>query len=302
MAAKLNALLLWTALLSAKAARVSRHNSTRGAGRVSNFFTFGAPHPSNPMLTTKSGGCFSGYRVTAFRDDLFVDNEDIVPTLLVPTSYNHPDVRTLAVVDQGDGVMATWSCGKNPLRFTNPDVGLHDKKGYMKMVNRLDSSYWRLQEASAIGLANSYESNVGTVRSSASSQGWNLVGTSSSGEDVSHLFQDPSSLRCILTFEGSDSFGDFVADAEIVRVSFCGLPQKVHTGFRKELLRMVESSSWQNNVRSKLGQCSSVDVTGHSLGGATATLFAACVDYQNGSSEYNKMSWTVQSARRMSSV
>jgi len=302
MAGKLNLILLWTVLLSSNAARVARHNSTRAAGRVSHMFTFGAPHPSNPMLTTQSGGCFNGYRVTAWDDDLFVDDEDIVPTLLVASSYNHPNVRTLAVVNKGNGVQSTWSCGKNPIRFTNPKVSLHDKGGYMRNMDRLESSYWRAKEASAVGLKNSYEGNLGTVRSNVAAEGWNLVGTSESGEDVSHLFQDPSSLRCILTFEGSDSFGDFVADAEIIRVPFCGLPMKAHTGFKKELLRMVGSRSWQSNVRPKLSKCSSVDVVGHSLGGATASLFAACVDFQNGSEEYNKMSWSVESPRKMSAV
>jgi len=258
--------------------------------------------PSNPMLTTKSGGCFNGYRVSAFRDDWFVNNEDIVPTLLVASKYDHPDIKTLNVQNAGNGIFSSWSCGVNKFRINTPDVGLHDLGGYMEMVARLDSSYWRLQEASTVGLANSYQSNIGAVKSSAAAQGWNLVGTSTSGEDVSHLFQDPSSLRCIVTFEGSDSFGDFVADAEIVRVKWCNLPQWVHTGFRKELMRMVEASSWQSNIRSKLGKCSSVDAVGHSLGGATAHLFAACISYQNGSDDYNKMSWTVGSAQRMPSI
>jgi len=298
----LNIVILWTVLLSSDAARVVRHNATRAEGRVSHMFTFGAPHPSNPMLTTKSGGCFNGYRVIAWEDDLFVDDEDIVPTLLVPSSYNHPNVRTLAVLNKGNGVQSTWSCGKNPFRFTNPSASLHDKGGYMRNMDRLESSYWRAKEASAVGLKVSYEGNLGTVRSSVGAEGWNLVATSTSGEDVSHLIQEPSSLRCILTFEGSDSFGDWVTDAEVIRTSFCGLPMSVHTGFKKELLRMVGSSSWQSNVRSKLGKCSSVDVVGHSLGGATATLFAACVDFQNGSDDYKKMSWSVESPLQMSQV
>jgi len=254
------------------------------------------------MLTTKSGGCFNGYRVIAWEDDLLVDDEDIVPTLLVFSSYDHPNVRTLPVVNKGNGVFTTWSCGNNPRRTTHPKVYLHKKEGYMISMARLESSYWRAKEASAVGLLNSYEGNLGTVRSNVGAEGWNLVGTSTSGEDVSHLIQDPGSLRCILTFEGSDSFGDFITDAKVFRVPFCGLPQWVHTGFKNELLRMVDSSSWQSNVRSKLGKCSSVDVVGHSLGGATATLFAACVDFQNGSDEYKKMSWSVERPRRMSQV
>jgi len=280
----------------------TRTNTTRGVGRVSHMFTFGAPHPSNPMLTTKDGGCFDGYRITNGDDDWLLDDEDIVPTLLVASSYNQPNVQTLVVVPNGNGIYANWACGDNPFRITRPSVILHDGGRYQDNMAGLSSSYARAKEASAVGLKNSYLSDVSTIKSNLRPEGWNLVGMAHNAEDVSLLMQDPGSKRCILTFEGSDTWRDFVTDAAVIRVPFCGLPQWVHTGFRNELRRMVKSSEWQRNVRPKLGQCSSVDAVGHSLGGATATLFTACVDWQNGSDDYNTMSWKTGRATVMRSM
>jgi len=299
----LNVLLSWTLLMSGDAARVARHNTTKAAGRVSHMFTFGAPHPSNPKITTKSGGCIKGYRVTAWRDDLFVDNEDIVPTLLVPSTYDQPNVKTLAVNGKGSGVQSTWSCGSNPIRFTNPSVSLHDKQGYMDKMDLLDSSYSRAKTASRF-LLMSYDHDKSAVRKAAAAEGWRLVGTApiNGGEDVSHLFQEPGSLRCILTFEGSDEWDDWLNNAKVKSASYCGLPMRVHTGFMDELRKMVNSDTWQNEIRPKLGKCSSVDTMGHSLGGATVTLFTACADFQNGSEDYQKISWTTERSKLMSQV
>jgi len=282
-----------------KSQNAKRQNVSRAAGQVSHLFTFGAPHPSSPMLTTKSGGCFDGYRVISWDTDLLLDDEDLVPTLLVPSNYNHPNIKALVVVD-GGGLKTTWSCGSNPIRVTRPSLTLHFWWVYTASMQRLDNSYWRAKEASAVGLINSYESNLDTVRKNVAQEGWNLVGAARAGEDRSYLLQDPASLRCIVTFEGSDTPSDFVTDAAVVRVEFCGLPMMVHTGFRNELRRMVGSSQWQSEIRPKLGKCSSVDAVGHSLGGATASLFAACVDWQTGSEDYQMMSWTTEAPVRMS--
>merc|ERR1719323_1637743 len=124
----------------------------------------------------------------------------------------------------------------------------------MDKLNRAGGSYDRVKVASAVGLKNSYEMNVNTIKSNLRGTGWRLVGTSKAGEDVSHLIQEESSKRCIITFEGSDNWDDWVTDAMVIRKSFCG-SFWAHTGFTNELRRMVTSSSWQNDVRKKLGKC-----------------------------------------------
>lgn len=295
--------LIALTLSLAGAARIARSNQNASAsGSISHLYTWGAPHPSNPKITARNGGCFKGARFTNFDRDLFVDDEDIVPTLLVATKYNHPQIETIALADTKGAVRSKWSCGKNPWRFTNPKALLHLKGKYMSNMERLDNSYGLEKEASRVGLAISYESDVNAVRANSRKYGWNLVGVASVGEDVSYLVQQKSSLKCILTFEGSDSFSDWITDANIIRREFCGLPLKAHSGFRKELRIMVRSSSWQTNIRSKLGKCSSVDVIGHSLGGAVATLFAGCVDNPNGSEDYKSMSWRAETAALLSAV
>jgi len=40
---------------------------------------------------------------------------------------------------------------------------------------------------------------------------------------------------------------------------------------------MTQDDEWQTNIRSKLGKCRNVIATGHSLGGAMATLFTMCI-------------------------
>lgn len=276
---------------------------------ISHTFTFGAPHVSNPMLTNRHGGCFDGFRISCFYDDDWwkVDTEDLVPLLLVLSTYNHPNIQTLGIKNQGNGYHLKFECGKNPFRPTDVfdttlSLSLHSwEKSYLPAMRRLKgSSYTRAKEASAVGLAYSYVDNLGTVKKGVNAQGWNLVGSSTIGEDITHLMQEPISKRCILTFEGSDSVDDFKADAAVKSVHFCGLPMKVHLGFRDELLRMVEGASFQTHIRSKLGKCSSVDSVGHSLGGAVAMLFTACVDWQNGSDDYKKMSWTVEKPELLS--
>jgi len=253
------------------------------------------------MLTTKNGGCFDGYRIISWDNDLGLDDEDLVPTLLVPSKYDHPNVQAM-IVEDGGGLEGTWSCGKNPFRVTRPSLPLHFVWVYEASMQRVGNKYWRAKEASAVGLKNSYESNEGKVRKNVEKEGWNLVATAKVDQDLSHLMQDPVSLRCILTFEGSDTPSDFVTDAALKRVEFCGLPMSVHLGFRNELRRIVGGYQFQNRIRPKLGKCSSVDAVGHSLGGAVASLFAACVDWQNGSDDNQMMSWTTEAPAKLSAV
>jgi len=296
------ALSIFGAVQGARVVKRDGSNAT-ASGQISHLFTWGAPHPSHPKMTSKNGGCFNGYRIINFDRDWFVDDEDIVPTLLTFTKYNHPHVKTLAVTDTKDPVKSKWSCGDNPLRYTNVRVSLHDKGKYMSNMERLNNNYDRAKVASKVGLWSSYESDLSKVRANAQTHGWNLVGVAKAGdEDVSYLIQETSTRRCILTFEGSDSFNDWVNDIKIFREDFCGLDPKVHNGFRTELRFMVKSSEWQSNIRSKLGKCSDVDVVGHSLGGAVATLFAGCANSQNGSEDYNDISWNKESTALIRAV
>jgi hypothetical protein len=69
-----------------------------------------------------------------------------------------------------------------------------------------------------------------------------------------------------------------------------------HRGFRDQLLRVVQSSEYQANIRPLLSSCTTVMPVGHSLGGAMAELFAACVSRapqrgQAGYADYAYIGW-----------
>jgi len=113
----------------------------------------------------------------------------------------------------------------------------------------LSSSYSRAKEASAVGLKISCLSDVSTTKSNLDREGWILVGMAHNKVDVSLLMQEPRSKRCILTFEGSDTWRDFITDAAVHRVKFCGLRQWVQTCFWNELRQMMQSSEWQSQWR-----------------------------------------------------
>jgi len=96
-------------------------------------------------------------------------------------------------------------------------------------------------------------------------------------KDMVHLYQNPGDLACVLSFRGSDSLNDWRNNVMTATEGFCGI-HEVHSGFEQELRSIIEFRAFQNRVRPNLGKCSSVTMTGHSLGGAQGALFAACVN------------------------
>merc|ERR1719215_227221 len=101
---------------------------------------------------------------------------------------------------------------------------------------------------------------------------------SEGGDQVSYLVQDPETLDCMHTFQSTKSAEDWVADGQTQPSPFCGLPSAVHMGFRDHLRLMFRSDEYQFGIRERLPLCRNVYVIGHSLGGAMAELFSACVN------------------------
>jgi hypothetical protein len=92
---------------------------------------------------------------------------------------------------------------------------------------------------------------------------------------------------CALAISGTNSPGDALKDLEATTVEFCGF-DGVHRGFAKTAQTYVSGNRSQEFLQYLIDPSScggGIFATGHSLGGAVATLIAACHNkHANGSS------------------
>jgi hypothetical protein len=290
------------AIRSQRSKTRSESNATGSPGWVDTLITYGAPKVSVPALRNPidPDGCFPGWRAVNKNDQWWdlTDDVDLVPTLLGQvTGYEH--VRMPVQFIDGRGRSKFHECGWRGRDINTPKLTLHFIWTYVSRANKADN----LREATTIGLDNSYDSNVDRVATKIGEYGWNLV-SAVMGWEVVHLMQNPRNNDCILTFGGSDTIEDFVKDVVIVTTTFCGLEQRVHTGFKWEFLDMVKDSGFQDSVRPNLAFCSKLDVIGHSLGGAVAALFTACLHNRPklgeiGYDDYKWISFNKQASRAL---
>jgi len=102
-------------------------------------------------------------------------------------------------------------------------------------------------------------------------------------KDIFSIFRKGD--ECALAFVGTDAASDFISNFDIRSRVFCGFPG-VHRGFAAELEDLLVSANWSNTIQPYLtNSCpGGVSTIGHSLGGAQATLLAACAN--NGSKPF----------------
>jgi hypothetical protein len=117
--------------------------------------------------------------------------------------------------------------------------------------------------------------------------------------DMIHLYQDQTTNACVLTIEGSKlSANDWGANLNVATGSFCGF-ENVHAGLSMKLRHQTSFPTYKEEIRSRLPKCSGVTVTGHSQGGGTATLFAACANRKGiphgtrNQDDFEAISWTM---------
>lgn len=290
----------------------SRTESSGGEGTgVGGLYTYGCPHVSSPALTNpqRADGCFDGYRVVN-EDYGPINTRDMVTMLLNPTRYEHVRQKTVKLIEPDFfGLIKhdplVYGCGWEETNFYIPNLLEHPWWDYAWRAEEVsEAQVPGLKTVSDLTVFDSYNKNSTKVANNVRALGWGLVDSAIIGSgflilgtEPSHLIQDPVSLRCILTFEGSDDVVDFIEDVRVIRTSFCGLAQKVHSGFKSVVMEMVGSYAFQTKIRPQLPFCNKVDVMGHSLGGATASLFAACASNplqpgDEGYEEYQMFGWT----------
>jgi len=254
--------------------------NSSGRMRVKNLYTFGAPQTGGPALADplSGDGCFPGLRLVNKESTWLLTKVDIVPPLLKSSVYAHTkaDIGFL----YGGNRLDTKSCGWWGLTPETPSLALHNIDLY---VSRTAARYPHLRDMANVALASSYNDNEKSVAELVRAQGYGLVASAvcercrtTDEDEVSHLIQNPRTLDCWLTFEGSDNSNDWINNLKLFRTPFCGLEQQVHTGFRNATMAMVLEPNFQEKVRPKIGHCKSVEVLGHSLGGSIAGLFTAC--------------------------
>jgi len=249
------------------------------------LFTWGSPGSGKPGIKNRqrSDGCFPGIRFWNTERDaslLGFDEVDMIPALPNVVGYRHPYMDGVEL-EIGEGKNYEYPCSQNNTKGPRgrPKSSLHARVKYIEVSSKIDQLIFNV---SKIGLEVSYEQDEQKVARHVSSFGWGLVhtafhpGSIIGGPQVSHLIQDPDSLVCMVTFQGTDGFQDLMQDLNAFSVDFCGLEGQVHKGFRNQLRRIVQSEVFQDRIRPYLSSCSKVISVGHSLGGSMAELFAAC--------------------------
>jgi len=283
----------------------------RNPPQVDGIFAFAAPGSADNGLTNprSSSGCFPGVRNALVRHQWWGQEADLATTVTGVIGFRHPKMDFSLVDEKNDARSNFYPCDNetpNRPRGT-PNIALHAWQLYQAEYESRDFGWGELwYYLSNLALPNSYSDNSEFVHARAREYNWSLIGSAVDpggfayvGEQVSHLFQQDSSGECILTFQGSSSPEDWVANLNVDKINFCGYGargERVHEGFKDALMHIVNDTAWQNNVRPKLSTCSKVYVTGHSLGGAQAELFGACANMapqagEDGYEDYKYIGW-----------
>ncbi|MHC0449336.1 MAG: lipase family protein, partial [Candidatus Lariskella arthropodorum] len=79
----------------------------------------------------------------------------------------------------------------------------------------------------------------------------------------------------IISFRGSDNIANWILDAFVIPSFFSGTNTRAHTGFQLYLIEIMLNKSFLNWIDNNVDNNTKVIISGHSLGGAVSTLFAA---------------------------
>jgi hypothetical protein len=109
--------------------------------------------------------------------------------------------------------------------------------------------------------------------------GWNLTDGFADGNDHVGLYQAGST--CVVAFAGSNDPKDWMDNFDIRTINKCGLD--LHLGFYNSLLASLQKYQWQRLAKVLSGStCKHIVATGHSQGGAMASILATCANQYGG--------------------
>lgn len=275
------------------------------------LFTYGAPAVSFPELKAKDGiSCMQGSRMFNTQSTYWSNWIDGVPVLAQAVPFDHygyeaqffqPSIQAVSLKSD-EKKSQVYDCKSVQWREDHhgamPSVALHSSARYEKLGKQMgDSIGDRLMAAASyIALKESYENDPAVVTQRIKDKaGWEMLAHIDlageiDGQQVTTLLRDPSTEACWLTFEGTNDMEDWLSNANVDNVPFCGLksglldkdnksvPYAFHAGFVEKVRETTLSKSWAAKFPPLLRQCKAVNVVGHSLGGAMATLVTACME------------------------
>lgn len=306
-------------------------------GIVDEVYTFGAPGSASPGLKNQRPGatrCFPGLRIwlSEGEDGWFMQKWiDFVPRLTNLRNWWHPQMATgeLSADRKGDDFEP---CSDGEMYQPNSNSlsdNLHFQAKYIEVVrNNMGGIAATLAYFAADP---AYVQDLDRAAIKVQQKGWGLVGSgiheggsAYGGRQVSHLIQHPQTLECVVTFQGTASAQGWLSNADASAAHFCGFVERdenchftlgtcrprgsrssfIHRGFVHRIRSIIQTQSWQENVRPNLPFCSKVYATGHSLGAAVSELFTGCVlkapsSTSYGWEDYMWMGWTKETPKRL---